>query len=279
MLASSSLLVASIAAAAASAAQSPPEVAEIARLVHVEPIVEALHHEKNPAALSPLRDELTRRVLLASLEADSAIAQVHEERSVLVDLMNAIGSERDARVGILTVAAGVFAAGAAVGTGMTLNDKTTTAGIWMTTITSGIGAVLTIYAALAPGAGTPSLHTHSNLLAPFFEQPLVFGSYPEIVWAYLSSAAPGENLTRKDRLVAQWKRLGLVPNDGSPEARRRLGAFTRPILGRHEVDLDLLQQRSLMLGDVQAQIALMKQALLRLLEATSNEQPARFDAR
>ncbi len=45
----------------------------------------------------------------------------------------------------------------------------------------GIGAVLTLYAALAPGRGTPPLRTRSNLLAPFFDRPLVSGSYPRVV--------------------------------------------------------------------------------------------------
>ena len=34
----------------------------------------------------------------------------------------------------------------------------------------GIGAVLTLYAALAPGRGTPPLRTRSNLLAPFSDR-------------------------------------------------------------------------------------------------------------
>src|SRR6266852_6042023 len=35
---------------------------------------------------------------------------------------------------------------------------------------AGLGAVLTLYAALAPGRGTPPLRTRSNLLAPFSDR-------------------------------------------------------------------------------------------------------------
>jgi hypothetical protein len=264
------LLVSYVAAAEAPAAAVPPEAAEMAQLLGLERTLEDLLDGSSRADTASRRDELTRRVLQASFEVDSAIAQIQEEQAALGELLSAIQSDRDARVGILNIAAGVFAAGAAVGTGMTLKESTATAGTWVTTITSGIGAVLTLYAALAPGRGTPPLRTRSNLLAPFFDRPLVSGSYPRVVWTYLSAVAPGDKSTRREQLIAQWKRLGRIAEGPSPEAQRRIDALTRPVPDRREVEIDLLQDRSLMLWDVRARIASMKQGLLALLEAADS---------
>jgi hypothetical protein len=263
------LLVAFVAAADVPAASVPADVAEMTRLLGVERTFQDLLDGTRPDTMS-LRDQLTRRVLQASFEADSAIAQIQEEQAALGEQLTAIQSDRDARIGILSVAAGVFAAGAAVGTAMTLKENTTTAGIWVTTITSSIGAVLTIYAALAPGRGTPPLRTRTNLLAPFFDRPLVSGTYPRIVWTYLGAAAPGEKLTRREQLVAQWKRLGLIAEPPSLDSKRKIDALTRPVPDRREVEIDVLQDRSLMLWDVRARISSMKQGLLGVLEAADS---------
>jgi hypothetical protein len=150
---------------------------------------------------------------------------------------------------------------------MTLNDSTSTAGTWVTTVTSGIGALLTLYIAFAPTRGTPPSRTRHNLLAPFFDRPLAFGTYPPIVWSYLNEAAPGDSVTRKQRLLESWQRLGLVGDPSSPDAHRRLDALTRPIVPGREVQIDVLQDRSLMLADVRARIDAMKQGLLALLQA------------
>jgi hypothetical protein len=242
----------------------------MARLLGVELLLDDLHTESGRPDASARRDELTRRVLKASFEADSAIAEIQREQAALGELLSAIQGDRDARIGVLNIAAGVFAAGAAVGTGMTLRNDTATAGTWVTTVTSGIGAVLALYAAQVPGRGTPPLRTRSNLLAPFFDRPLVAGSYPRVVWKYLSAAAPGETVTRREQLVAEWRQLGRIGEATSPEAQRKIEALTRPVPDHRKVAIDLLQDRSLMLWDVRARIASMKEGLLSLLEAADS---------
>ena len=215
----------------------------------------------NPAAA---REEVARRILGASFEVDSAIAAIQDEQAAVAEALAALQSDRDARLGTLNLAAAVFAAGAAVGTGMTLSDGTVTAGTWVTTVASGIGAALALYAALAPGAGIPPVRTRSNLLAPFFGRPVVSAGYPAVVWAYLERVPPGETASRRQQLVALWKRLGRI--DGGP-SDAKMAVLALPISERRPVDIGALQDRALMLADVRAHVASMKQAFLALLQA------------
>jgi hypothetical protein len=258
-----------------SAAPSPPEgclrpeAVELVPLLGVEPSVAALCAGAADQEDGAARGALTERAVQASLEVDSAIAAIQEEQTSISDQIDALRSARDARVGWLNAGAGILAAGAAVGTGMTLRAKTTTAGIWVTTITSGIGALFTIYAALAPARGVPPVQTRTNLLAPFLDRPLEGGRYPRVVWDYLAAAPPGGGPTRRERLVERWTRLGRVDPAGGADARRRLDALCRPIPEHGEADADLLQDRSRMLADVRAQVATMKAGLRSLLELVS----------
>jgi hypothetical protein len=255
---SAGLALAALVAAAEASASVAPDVLEMARLLGIEDLL--------PGARGPAeRDRAVRHVLQASLEVDTVIADIQDEQAEIGELLAALQADHDARLGVLNLAAGIFAAGAAVGTGMTLKDSTTTAGVWVTTVTSGIGAALTVYAALAPNRGMPPLRTRSNLLAPFFGRPLVSGSYSPLVWKYLEGREPNDQLTRKDRLLFDWRRLGRIGEGSS-----KIDALTRPIPAGREVDIDLLQDRSLMLADVRARVASMKQGLLALLQALGN---------
>src|ERR671931_1797758 len=265
MLTLAALVVSVAAEPRASNEPVPQEAAEMARLLGLERTIEELRAQNAGADASSLRADVTYRVLDANLEVDSAIAEIQEEQTALADVTDALQSTRDSRVAVLNLAAGVFAAGAAVGTGMALNSNTATAGTWVTTVTSGIGAVLAIYAATMPNRGVPPLRTRTNLLAPLLDRPLVAGSYPQIVLSYLASVAPGDTIARKERLVSDWEKLGRISRGNSPAERERIDRLCQPVPTRSDVELDLLQDRRLMLGDVRARVATMKQRLRALL--------------
>ena len=266
MLTLAALVVSVAAEPRASNEPVPQEAVEMARLLGLERTIEELRAQNAGAEASSLRVDVTYRVLDANLEVDSAIAEIQEEQTALADVTDALQSTRDSRVAVLNLAAGVFAAGAAVGTGMTLRSDTATAGTWVTTITSGIGAVLAIYAATIPNRGVPPLRTRTNLLAPLFDRPLVAGRYPQIVSSYLGSVAPGDTMTRRERLVADWQTLGRVGRGDSPEVKRKIDRLCEPVSDRTDVDLDVLHDRRLMLGDLRAQVATMRQGLRSVLQ-------------
>jgi hypothetical protein len=251
-----------------------PEAAELVPLLEVTRSVNALCAGATGGEAAAARVELTERALQASLEVDSSIAAIQEEQTSISDQVDALRSARDAQVAWLNAGAGILAVGAAVGTAMTLRAETTTAGIWITAVTSGVAALLTTYAAFAPSRGVPPLRTPTNLLAPFLERPLEAGHYPRIVWAYLTAVPPGGGPTRRDGLLESWRRLGRVDPGGGADARRRIDALSRPIPAHGKADLDLLQDRMRMLGDVRAQVATMKAGLRSLLEPVSRPRPS-----
>jgi hypothetical protein len=85
-------------------------------LTIAEPDVDGIVRELSGAAASDAamrRQEVTRRVVQASFDVDSAIADIQQEQAALGPVTNALQSNRDARLTVLNIAAGVLAVGAA----------------------------------------------------------------------------------------------------------------------------------------------------------------------
>ena len=95
-----------------------PEAAELARLLGLKRSLDALRAGTVAPGAGSAREEVTRRVLQAGFEADSAIAQIQEEQAAVAEVLSALQADRDARVGTLNLGAGVFAAGASMKQGL-----------------------------------------------------------------------------------------------------------------------------------------------------------------
>jgi hypothetical protein len=187
-------------------------------------------------------------VLAASLQVDEAIAGIQEEQAALQEAIAHVQEGQNARSALLNLAAALFAAGSAVGTGLTLKPSTTTAGTWITTIASGVGAAISIGAALAGSSGRPLVPTRKSMLAPLLDRAPGVPTYPPQVWGWLQ----GEP---RRALVSQWEKLGRI---GGDEKRSWL---SRPVVAEDTADVGDLQDRNRMLADVRAQVALLKRAL------------------
>jgi hypothetical protein len=205
-------------------------------------------------------------IVRGGFEVDAFISDIQAESAALQDLEALSQSVRDRRVAVLSAGAGVLGVGAAVGTAMTLQSRTTTAGIWVSTVAGAVGGLLSIYAAVAsPGARTP-IHLGPSMLGPLLARG---GSrtYPPLIDAYLDRPpSPGGPTARRDVLLAAWSRLGLLGPGGVDP-----GQLTTPIRPGQTLDADVVATRGMMLGDLRGVMAGLKRDLGALAEVVVRE--------
>ena len=100
------------------------------------------------------------------------------------------------------------------------------------------------------------------MLARFFgRQPdateAIRSVYPEEVWSYLNSATPSQSNgeTRREQLVAKWRREGRIEQDASPKGQRRIESITGNISQAGRLDINELNDRIAMLLDARNGLA------------------------
>jgi hypothetical protein len=244
------------------------EALEVIDLLHLAPLLEkmkALRDAGEPPSAS-LQSEAVTRVLAASLTADQVMAAIDDERLQIGELRLWAQARQDEHVKALNLAIGVFSVGTAVGTGLTIADKTAKAGNIVGTAAGVLGAVLSFLALRSPAQLRAPFGVSSRMLAPFFGEPAAPESYPPLVWRYLTRAPPGATRTRLDELLAKWSRAGLVKMPADTEAARtKIAQLTGAISPSAQVSLEVLGHRLLMLSDVHVQVESLKVELSRAL--------------
>lgn len=262
-----------------------PEEREVIELLGIAEPVEELREARAEAQRSGvtelrardllLRSPIATRVFEALLDIDRALEALDTERHEVQEARAWVQTVEERHTHILDIAVGVLAGGAAVGTGLTLFDRTTRAGTIVGTAAGVVGTVVALMATRPPRNPMPPLTISSGMLGPFLGRPGP-SPYPPLVWRYLSRAPPGATRTRRDSLVLDWRRLGRVhgdPNGGiRPDESVRL---TGSITAKSDADLGALSDRALMLADVRATVSAFKGALTDVVGAIQEHVGAR----
>jgi hypothetical protein len=147
-------------------------------------------------------------------------------------------------------------------------------------VAGGAGSVaLSIVGIREQSGGRRLLGDSPRMLARFFgRQPdateAIRSVYPEEVWSYLNSATPSQSNgeTRREQLVAKWRREGRIEQDTSPKGQRRIESITGNISPAGRLDINELNDRIAMLLEVRATVSLMKRGLSDILHALSGKQ-------
>jgi hypothetical protein len=101
-----------------------------------------------------------------------------------------------------------------------------------------------------------------NMLAPIFDQSTNQESkYPRVVWQYLNSAERPGGETRRVALVKQWLETGRLEGRHAPLISSLSGLGGN----RYPVTIDILEDRTAMLADVNAVVSRIDRLLLELL--------------
>lgn len=272
------------------ATQAPrlsPEATQIADEIGVTSLLDQLSSKRaanSPTSLESLavRQEITEKVLAASLDVDSVNAVIDSEIEQIRSIRSDLQAKRDKAQNIINIAS-IVTGGAfgAVTSALQFKPSTVNLGNGIG-VAGGAGSVLlSIVGIHKQGGGRRTLSDSPRMLARFFgRQPdateAIPSIYPEEVWSYLNSAAPSQpNLsqsnivTRREQLILKWRSEGRIAQDASPKGERKIETTTSNISQIHRLTINDLDNRVAMLLDVRAKVSLMKRGLGEIVRGLS----------
>jgi hypothetical protein len=253
----------------------PPEQREIEgteQLIGILPEVAEL--QKLSANATPadrweilwLHQRISERVTAASLRVDATIAQIDNEVTRANELRGYLSDRRDLTVSRANLLGVIVAGGlSATGSAMQFSDSTVRVG---NAISLG-GGVLSVGLGLigihAQNGGTSRFDFNSNMLAEFFDRPILPDShYPPIIWTFLGQQSrygpPG--VSRRQQLLQNWVQVKRIDSLANADKIDRLTSQPSEAL---KLSIDDLEDRAAMLEDVRARISFLKRDLAALL--------------
>lgn len=256
-----------------------PEAAQVADEIEVTLLIEKLKAERaagSPTSLETLavRQEITEKVLAASLDVDSVTAVIDSEVEQIMSVRSDLQSRRDKAQNIINVAS--LVTGGALGvvnTALQFNSKTANLGNGIG-VGGGAASVVLSVVGIRQQGGRRTLGDSPRMLARFFGRrpgasEAIPSVYPEEVWSYLNSAPPSQPTqgTRRERLVTKWRGEGRVEQDGSPKSERKVEALSGNISRARKLSIGELDDRVAMLLDVRARVSLMKRELSEIMRS------------
>jgi hypothetical protein len=257
------------------------EAAQVADEIGVAPLLVLLSGKRaagSGVSLESLaiRQEITEKVLAASLDVDSVNAVVDSEIEQIRGIRADIQAKRDKAQNIINIAS-IATGGVAGAVTSALQFKPSTVNLGNGIgVGGGAGSVALSIVGIRMQGGRRSLGDSPRMLARFFGRPpdateAIPSVYPEEVWSYLNSAAPSQpNMgTRREQLIAKWRSEGRLKQDGSPKGERRIEALSSNISRMRKLSINELSDRVAMLLDVRARVSLMKRGLSEILRALS----------
>lgn len=250
-----------------------PMALHIASLVKIDQELKALE----AAAVSPGRDRLdllirkqnlTEAILAQSFEIRAVISKIEIEIADSDDLQALLEERRDKAVRLNSIAN--FISGGitgVVGSSLNLGDLNPK-------IDDGIdlsdGVVQSGLAILALKQQAGEKHIMKGL-PNMLGRLMTADPNPEftpVIWKYINEAPPGGGSeTRRDQLLAHWRKLGLIDRErrdktSEKERNKQIAGMTPTT----KISIDLLDARSAMLHDLKATIAELDNYLLELIQ-------------
>lgn len=267
-----------------------PEAAQVADQIRVADLLKKLADLKTDQTdTAPnleslvLRQEITERVLAASLDIDSVNAVIDSEVEQIRDIRSDLQSRRDKAQNIINIASLVTGGvSGVIGTAMQFRSSTSKLGNGVTVGGGATSVVMALIGIHKQNGGRSTLGNSPRMLARFFgRQPAaeeaVKSEYPDDIWSYLNSADPSgaDQGTRKEQLIKKWQTEGRVGPDDSPKWRRKLEFLTDNTPQPAKLSIDDLSDGITMLQDVRAKVSLMKRDLGEILRFLSIRQDVR----
>lgn len=255
-------------------AQSPNSVRNTAKLVGV--LSELNDLEKLPTNPDTgdrwqtlwLHQRISEQVMAASLQVDATIAQIDNEISRASEIRSYLADRRDRtvnRANLLSViiGGGLGATSSGLQLSSTLNRPAAGVGIGAGTAS----ASLALLGIRAQKGGNSHFDFQSNMLAEFFDRPVLPDSrYPTTIWTFLNEA-PGSDstgTTRKQQLLQTWVDVKRIDSLSSTAKINRLTSQPSQLL---KLSIDDFEDRAAMLQDVRARISFLKRDLGALIAA------------
>ena len=217
-----------------------------------------------------LQQQMTTALLDAVLDVDAVIASIQSEETQIQHVQNRLSSQRDRVVGLATLASTIAGSGVGIiGNSLAFSKKTAVAGNAVS-VGSGVAAtVLSLLAIRLARGGKESIEVSANMLARLLGRPSEdLSLWPEDVWNFLN-AVPVQGTrtqTRLESLKDTWMMQGRISLRNSAASEAKIAFLTSSSAEPRRLSLDNLSDRSAMLADTRAQVALMKRDLAELLK-------------
>jgi hypothetical protein len=217
-----------------------------------------------------LQQQMTTALLDAVLDVDAVIVSIQREETQIQHVQNRLSMQRDRVVGLATLGSTIAGSGAGIiGNSLALSKKTTLAGNAVS-VGSGVAAtVLSLLAIRLERGGRGSIEVSPNMLARLLGRPSEdISLWPDDVWNFLN-AVPAQGTrtqTRLESLKETWTLQGRISLQKSAASEAKIAFLTSSSAEARSLSLDNLFDRSTMLADTRAQVALMKRDLAELVK-------------
>jgi|SRR5215813_5627791 len=217
-----------------------------------------------------IRQEISDRVLSASLQVDGLFAEIDNEVGRIDAVRDELEDRRDRALRISNLAGIVTSGiGGVVGTALQFKDSTMQAGNVVGVAAGAFSTFLSVIGIRQQHGGRQTLEGSTNMLARLFNgHPKEHSEYPEEVWNYLNAKPPTEEgpETRIERLKADWLKSGRLDSDPAKRSRKII-LLTDNSAAPQKLSINLLNDRAGMLADVRMRVSFMKRDLSKLLLA------------
>jgi hypothetical protein len=262
------------------------QVLQISQILGLEQRVQQLRElqEPRPCGSPPsvaeiaLRQEISEAALAASFEVDGVVAEIDNERALLMEERTVLGSKRDRAVNLLNVANLITGTGIGIAVNA-LQFSSSTANVGNSLgVGSGAGAtVLSILGIRRQRGSSMAVGKVPNMLAPLFDRPAVLNAaYPGSVRAYLDSTPPENESggsTRLQQLKKEWIEDGHLPPGANTTYEDHIVRLTTSEDPQVKVTIDDLSDRIAMLSDVSGRVSLMKRDLALFMRSMGSTAP------
>ncbi len=232
----------------------------------------------SPASVEELaiRQDILEAVESSSLDVDSVLAELENERAHLFELRAALASRRDRSLGLLNVANIITGTGLGIATNA-LQFSNSTAKIGDNIgVVSGLGSTfLSVLAIRRQHGPQQSVGRVPNMLAPLFGRQTQLNSYyPPAVLEYLNTTPTGEGGeggSRLEQLMTEWRQAGRIGTTGSPKTDQQIARLTSSLDSKTKLSIDDISDRIAMLADVTGRVGLMKRDVADLMRSIQKE--------
>jgi hypothetical protein len=213
-----------------------------------------------------LHQHISERVMAASLQVDATIAQIDNEIARANEVRGYLADKRDRRVTRANLLSALIGGGVgATSEGLQLSSALTKPAAAVGIGAGAASAGLAVSGIYAQKGGTEVFDFDSNMLAEFFDRPMLPDShYPGTIWTFLNqvpATQPG-GPTRKEQLLGTWVSLKRID---SLESKEKIGHLSSQPADGLRLTIDDYEDRAAMLQDVRARISFLKRDLGLLL--------------
>lgn len=252
--------------------QTPEQTAKTLNILPVLQRLRSVGNSSDPdkaLQLVSLNQRMLLDVTTASLQVDATMGEIDAEIAETRELQNYLTAKRQRTIDLLNLAS--------LGIGGSIGTASAALGLTAHTRASGVlgviaGSSTTTLSVIGLGVrtrGSGTLEVPSNMLARLFDLPGDPNNiYPPVVARFMNSAAPNDSdqLTRQQRLITTWIKLGRIPPQGSPQGHAKILRVASRPGDNVKLSIGDLDDRQAMLYDFRARLSFMKRDLAALLE-------------